>query len=304
MIFSLLLLSHGSGRVWPPPTRGDAAQAAANFTLPEANPRPTSSRQRVSSPGPDSRRWATYSSHPSRTVRSRHHIISATARRCQQMPSSTDGHSNPNSPSSAASSPDTNRLTTSASEQLLLAGLMDRAASHWVEHLRSVEPTKTQTQELTPQRQMMTMTTSPPSPASKLHPSRLETCDRCSRTFLGAVCSLMFQHFLELEVFFEDHGVCSGAITDSLVLERAVYEQPALLQPLPSAAKLTSRQRGVQFLLDLTVTCALPVETSEFAQPNEVTQPFISTSNCTLLRSKVHRSLPEPLTTFAALPCS
>ena len=35
----------------------------------------------------------------------------------------------------------------------------------------------------------------------------------------------MHQHVLELEILFEDHGVCSGTITDSLVLERVVYEQ-------------------------------------------------------------------------------
>ena len=40
----------------------------------------------------------------------------------------------------------------------------------------------------------------------------------------------MHRHFLELEIVFEDHGVCSGTVTDSLVLQRVVYEQRALAQ--------------------------------------------------------------------------
>ena len=45
-------------------------------------------------------------------------------------------------------------------------------------------------------------------------------------------------------VLFEDHGICSGVITDSHVLERAVYEQRALAQPLPSASQLDNREKG------------------------------------------------------------
>ena len=53
----------------------------------------------------------------------------------------------------------------------------------------------------------------------------------------------MSQHVLELEALFKDHGVYSG-ITNSLVLERAVYDQRALVQPLPTAFQLQ--------ILDLT----------------------------------------------------
>ena len=74
----------------------------------------------------------------------------------------------------------------------------------------------------------------------------------------------MYQHFLELEPLFEEYGVCSGSVTDSLVLERTVYEQRALVQPLPTAPQLANRQKGVRLLLDLVVTCAFPVHTCEF----------------------------------------
>ena len=70
---------------------------------------------------------------------------------------------------------------------------------------------------------------------------------------------------LELEVFFEDHGVCSCTITNSLFLERVVYEQRALAQTLPTSLQLGNRQNGVQLLLDLTVTCAFRAHTSGFA---------------------------------------
>ena len=49
---------------------------------------------------------------------------------------------------------------------------------------------------------------------------------------MRSVCSLMQQHLLEL---FEDH--------DSLVLERVVYEQRALAQPLHIALQLGYRQK-------------------------------------------------------------
>ena len=42
----------------------------------------------------------------------------------------------------------------------------------------------------------------------------------------------MYQYALELEALFEDHGVCSGVITDSLALEGVLYGQRALAQPL------------------------------------------------------------------------
>ena len=125
--------------------------------------------------------------------------------------------------------------------------------------------TMTQTQEQTPQYLLMTTRASLPSPANKLQPSSSQTCDRCSPAPLGAACSLVHQHVLELEVLFEDHGVCSGIITDSLDLERVVYEQHALAQPPPTAIHLGDRQKGIQLLLDLAVTCAFPAPTSGFA---------------------------------------
>ena len=47
----------------------------------------------------------------------------------------------------------------------------------------------------------------------------------------GAACSLTHQYGLDLEAVFEDHGVCSGVITDSFALERVLYGRRALAQP-------------------------------------------------------------------------
>ena len=135
------------------------------------------------------------------------------------------------------------------------------------EHLRSMEETTAmnQTQEHTPLHWMRTTRTSLPSPAIKLHPFSSQTCDRYARAPPGATCSPMDKHALEGEVIFEDHGVCSCTITDSLDFEREVHEQRALAQPPPAAPQLTNRQRGVQFPLDLTIICAFPARTSAFA---------------------------------------
>ena len=73
------------------------------------------------------------------------------------------------------------------------------------------------------------------------------------------------QHVLELEVLFEDHIVCSGVITDSLVLECVVHGQRALIQPLPTTLQLDNRQKRLHLLLNLAVTYAFPAHTSEFA---------------------------------------
>ena len=53
----------------------------------------------------------------------------------------------------------------------------------------------------------------------------------------------MVQHFLEVEVLFDDRGVWSGSITDSLVLEHEVCERSSLFQPLPTALQLVNRQK-------------------------------------------------------------
>ena len=75
----------------------------------------------------------------------------------------------------------------------------------------------------------------------------------------------MFQHFLKLEVLFEENGVYSGVITDSLILNHTVHGQNTVNQPLPTAPQLGNRQKGIQLLLGLTVPCAFPAQTSEFA---------------------------------------
>ena len=116
------------------------------------------------------------------------------------------------------------------------------------EHPRSMEETtKTQTQGQTPQNQMMRKKRSLPSPANRLQSSSAQTFDRCARAPLGATGSLLYQHALELEVLFEDHGVRSGTVTDVLALERVVHEQRALAEPPPSAQQLTNKQRGFSF---------------------------------------------------------
>ena len=77
----------------------------------------------------------------------------------------------------------------------------------------------------------------------------------------GAVCSLMYQCGL----LFEDHGVCSGIIADSLALKSAIYERRALVQPLPSALQFATRARGTRFFSDLVVTSAFRPHTSKFS---------------------------------------
>ena len=57
----------------------------------------------------------------------------------------------------------------------------------------------------------------------------------------------MDQHKLDLQGLFEDHGICSYTITNSLDFRRVVYEQCALVQPPATALQLTNLQRGVQF---------------------------------------------------------
>ena len=101
-----------------------------------------------------------------------------------------------------------------------------------------------------------------------------------------------------------------------------MYAQHALPQPPPTALQLTHRQRGFQFLLDLTVTYALPVQTREFPDQvinltqtgsTEVTD-FFEYDDLPAMVAAVHiyvkqhvapqqrytRSLPELLAAFAA----
>ena len=126
--------------------------------------------------------------------------------------------------------------------------------------------TRAQTQEQTPQHQMMTVKTSLLSPVNNLHLCSTQTSNRTrlSRT----VCLLMCGHVVELEALFEDHGVCSGDIADSLALERVLYEQRALAQPFPSALLLVNRHKGVHFLSDLVVAHAFLLHTSRGYSPN------------------------------------
>ena len=84
--------------------------------------------------------------------------------------------------------------------------------------------------------------------------------------FLWVLSTLsMDQHALQLEELFEDHGICSYTISNSLSLKRVVYERHSYLQTPPTALQLIDWQRSVQLLLDLTVTNAFPAQTSEFA---------------------------------------
>ena len=72
------------------------------------------------------------SNHPNPTARSGHRVF--RQRTARQKPSAHRETLNPNSPPLAASSHDTNSLTlcTSVREQWLLAGLIDKATSHWL----------------------------------------------------------------------------------------------------------------------------------------------------------------------------
>ena len=67
---------------------------------------------------------------------------------------------------------------------------------------------------------------------------------------VGVACSLMHRHVLELEALFEDHGVCSGVITDSFALERMLHEQRALAQPLLQPYSWPMRER-------VSISCSL-----------------------------------------------
>ena len=84
-----------------------------------------------------------------------------------------------------------------------------------------MEVTTTTTQTLVqtpPYLVTMTMTTSLPSPANKPH--------RCSNQASSrARLPPWHRGDLGLEAIFDDHGVCSEIIADSLALERANYEQ-------------------------------------------------------------------------------
>ena len=99
LIFEAPLLSQDTARLWtcawhPPklqqPER-DAAQAAydrKNLSHERREiPRPTGSRHRVSSPGPDSTWSATPSSHPNPTTRSGHRILPQRATNVSESPS-------------------------------------------------------------------------------------------------------------------------------------------------------------------------------------------------------------------------
>ena len=75
----------------------------------------------------------------------------------------------------------------------------------------------------------------------------------------------MYPHVLELEALFEDNGVRSGVITNSVALGRVLYEQRDLPQPSPSALQSVNRREGVHLSHDLAVTFACPACTGVFA---------------------------------------
>ena len=111
------------------------------------------------------------------------------------------------------------------------------------------ETTMTPTQGQTPQYQMTTTKTQTPqyqtmttrtflfSPANTLQPCSSQTCDRCPRAPLGA---LVHQHLLQLEVLFEDHGVCSCTLTEqrALVAGKREFNFYSISQP-PTHSQLT-----------------------------------------------------------------
>ena len=95
---------------------------------------------------------------------------------------------------------------------------------------------------------------------------RMPNTNNCSSPVLKPVTvARQHQHVLELEVLFEDHIVCSGVITDSLVLECVVHGQRVLIQTQPTALLLDNRQKRLHLLLNLAVTYVFPAHTSEFA---------------------------------------
>ena len=117
----------------------------------------------------------------------------------------------------------------SARAERLLASHTDRALSHWVELRRSMGggddgDADTGTDTTTPQddREDIASLT---KQSTSLQVSNFLSCPLAP---FGAACSLMYQHVLEHEALFEDHGVCSGVITGSLALERVVDERRAL----------------------------------------------------------------------------
>ena len=105
-----------------------------------------------------------------------------------------------------------------------------------------MEETKTQTREQTPPYHTTTMT-SPLLPVINPHHCSHQISDRARVRCWGRLLYVMFQGDLELVTVFEDHGVCSGVITDSFAHERTVCERSALVQPLPSVLQLVNRRR-------------------------------------------------------------
>ena len=119
---------------------------------------------------------------------------------------------------------------------------------------------------------------------------------------------------LELEALFQDHGVCSGLVIDSLALERVLHEQRALAQPLPSAIHLDQRQRGpISCLISLSPLLFQVLDTTHIWSGNDsdVIEPddILALAAAVNVLIKLHlspqqskaRTLPELLTAVAAL---
>ena len=139
--------------VWHPPVQQQPKET-------ERNPRPTTSRHRISSSRLDSRWSAIPSSHPNPTERSRHRVLPQRRVCVSKSPSAQmeTRHSNGLPPTN--DSHDTSSLTAESN------GISPVSQTEWPntgsEHSRSLA----QTQERTPQHQTMTMTTWLLSPAS------------------------------------------------------------------------------------------------------------------------------------------
>ena len=166
--------------------RGDAAKAAATHHTTGEKSQTCELKHRLSLPGLDSRRSPKHSSH----LCSEHRVLPQRSATVSNRPPAQMEKRKPNSPRPTKSS----HLTHHQEKNGVSPVSQTELPATGSEHPRSTEETtKTQTQEMTPQRQMMTMMTSPHSPANRLQTSSSHTCAP-----LEPSATPMDQHTLEL----------------------------------------------------------------------------------------------------------